>query len=424
MTDVEAPAALYERRGNVALITINRPDARNAVNGAVSTAVGDALQQAQDDADVWAVVITGAGDKSFCAGADLKAISRRENLFHPQHPEWGFAGYVRHFIDKPTIAAVNGTAFGGGTELALASDLVVAQESAKFGLPEVKRGLIAAAGGVFRIVEQLPRKVAMQLLFTGEPITAAEALEWGLINQVVPDGTVVEAALALAERITVNAPLAVQASKRVAAGVDDGTITADEARLVAHHARDRRADEVGGRQGRAPGVRREASAGLEGALNRSRLAGRDLFCPEHAFHERRIAVGPRRQGFPIAHRENLDVLTCFSVDRRFAQYDDGVAVGEEAVRFHHGCLLAESHQQLADLAFAMISAADRAAARLSPLDVVVVEAQHRIQIAAAEGFVALLDHVDVPLGLFRHASAPFAFGYRCSMRRDIRAASK
>jgi crotonobetainyl-CoA hydratase len=228
VTDVETPAALSERRGNVLLITINRPDARNAVNGAVSTAVGDLLQQAQDDADVWAVVITGAGDKSFCAGADLKAISRRENLFHPQHPEWGFAGYVRHFIDKPTIAAVNGTAFGGGTELALASDLVVAQESAKFGLPEVKRGLVAAAGGVFRIVDQLPRKVAMHLLFTGEPITAAEALEWGLINEVVPDGTVVDAALALAQRITVNAPLAVQASKRVAVGVDDGVITADE----------------------------------------------------------------------------------------------------------------------------------------------------------------------------------------------------
>jgi crotonobetainyl-CoA hydratase len=229
MTDVETPAALAERRGNVLLITINRPDARNAVNGAVSTAVGDLLQQAQDDADVWAVVITGAGDKSFCAGADLKAISRRENLFHPQHPEWGFAGYVRHFIDKPTIAAVNGTAFGGGTELALASDLVVAQESAKFGLPEVKRGLVAAAGGVFRIVDQLPRKVAMHLLFTGEPITAAEARDWGLINEVVPDGTVVDAALALAQRITVNAPLAVQASKRVAVGVDDGIITADEA---------------------------------------------------------------------------------------------------------------------------------------------------------------------------------------------------
>ena len=228
MTDVEAPAALTERRGNVAIITINRPNARNAVNGAVSTAVGDALHQAQQDPDVWAVVVTGAGDKSFCAGADLKAISRRENIFHPQHPEWGFAGYVSHFIDKPTIAAVNGTALGGGTELALASDLVVARESAKFGLPEVKRGLIAAAGGVFRIVDQLPRKVAMQLLLTGEPITAAEALEWGLINQVVSDGPVLDAALALAERITVNAPLAVQASKRVAVGVDDGTITGDQ----------------------------------------------------------------------------------------------------------------------------------------------------------------------------------------------------
>lgn len=225
---MQAPAALYERRGNVALITINRPEARNAVNAAVSTALGDALQQAQDDAEVWAVVVTGAGEKSFCAGADLKAISRGENIFHPHHPEWGFAGYVRHAIDKPTIAAVNGTALGGGTELALASDLVVAAQSAMFGLPEVKRGLVAAAGGVFRIVEQLPRKVAMQLVFTGEPITADQALQWGLINQVVADGTVVDAALALAQRITVNAPLAVQASKRIAVGVDDGTVTADE----------------------------------------------------------------------------------------------------------------------------------------------------------------------------------------------------
>jgi crotonobetainyl-CoA hydratase len=226
--DVTGPAALSERRGNVMVITINRPEARNAINAAVSTGLGDALHQAQQDPDVRAVVITGAGGKSFCAGADLKAISRRENIFHPEHPEWGFAGYVHHFIDKPTIAAVNGTALGGGTELALASDLVVAEEGARFGLPEVKRGLIAAAGGVFRIVDHLPRKVAMELLFTGEPITAAEALRWGLINQVVPDGTVLDAALALAERVTVNAPLAVSASKRVAYGVDDGVITGDE----------------------------------------------------------------------------------------------------------------------------------------------------------------------------------------------------
>nr|WP_090278003.1 crotonase/enoyl-CoA hydratase family protein [Mycolicibacterium komanii]CRL73338.1 enoyl-CoA hydratase/carnithine racemase [Mycolicibacterium komanii] len=227
-TEVTTPAALTERRGNVMLITINRPEARNAVNSAVSTAVGDALQAAQDDSEVRAVVITGAGE-SFCAGADLKAIARRESLFHPEHADWGFAGYVQHYIDKPTIAAVNGTALGGGTELALASDLVVAEERAKFGLPEVKRGLIAAAGGVFRIVDHLPRKVAMELLFTGEPMSSADALKWGLINQVVPDGTAVEAALALAERITRNAPLAVWASKRVAMGVDDGVITGDEA---------------------------------------------------------------------------------------------------------------------------------------------------------------------------------------------------
>ena len=225
-TDV--PAVLSERRGNVLLITLNRPEARNAVNAAVSTGLGDALHEAQHDAEVRAIVVTGAG-QSFCAGADLKAISRRENIFHPEHAEWGFAGFVQHVVDKPVIAAVNGTALGGGTELALASDLVVAEERTTFGLPEVKRGLIAAAGGVFRIVEQLPRKVAMELVFTGEPMSSADALKWGLVNQVVPDGTVVDAALALAERITVNAPLAVWASKRVAAGIDDGVITADEA---------------------------------------------------------------------------------------------------------------------------------------------------------------------------------------------------
>lgn len=225
--DTVVPAVLTERRGNVLLVTLNRPEARNAVNAAVSIGLGDALHEAQHDPEIRAVVVTGAG-KSFCAGADLKAISRRENVYHPDHGEWGFAGYVQHVIDKPTIAAVNGTALGGGTELALASDLVIAEESTSFGLPEVKRGLIAAAGGVFRLVDQLPRKVAMEMLFTGEPMSSADAVRWGLINQVVPDGSVVDAALALAERITVNAPLAVWASKRVAAGVDDGVITGDD----------------------------------------------------------------------------------------------------------------------------------------------------------------------------------------------------
>ncbi|MCK0173027.1 MULTISPECIES: enoyl-CoA hydratase-related protein [Mycobacteriaceae] len=225
------PGALVERRGNVMIITINRPEARNAINASVSIGVGDALEEAQQDPEVRAVILTGAGDKSFCAGADLKAISRGENLFHPEHSEWGFAGYVRHFIDKPTIAAVNGTALGGGTELALASDLVVAEERAKFGLPEVKRGLIAGAGGVFRVVQQLPQKVALELIYTGEPLSSADALKWGLINQVVPDGSgssAVDAALELAARITCNAPLAVRASKRVSYGAVDGVVAADE----------------------------------------------------------------------------------------------------------------------------------------------------------------------------------------------------
>lgn len=222
-------AVLTERRGNVLLVTINRPDARNAVNGAVSTGIGDALAQAQADDAVRAVVLTGAGDKSFCAGADLKAIASRENIYHPEHPEWGFAGYVQHFIDKPTIAAVNGTALGGGTEIALASDLVIAEQRAQFGLPEVKRGLIAGAGGVFRIVDQLPRKVALELLYTGDPMSAADAVRWGLVNQVVEDGGALDAALELAERITCNAPLSVQASKRIAYGVDDGSIPGEAA---------------------------------------------------------------------------------------------------------------------------------------------------------------------------------------------------
>jgi crotonobetainyl-CoA hydratase len=230
VTDAQpaAEAVLVDRAGNVLIITINRPDARNAINSAVSVGIGEALEEAQHDPDVRAVVITGSGDKSFCAGADLKAIARRENIYHPDHAEWGFAGYVHHFIDKPTIAAVNGTALGGGTELALASDLVVAAGRAQFGLPEVKRGLIAAAGGVFRIVDQLPRKVAMELLLTGEPLTASDAWEWGLVNQVVKEGSVLDAALAMAARVTVNAPLSVQASKRVAYGVDDGVIVGDE----------------------------------------------------------------------------------------------------------------------------------------------------------------------------------------------------
>jgi crotonobetainyl-CoA hydratase len=222
MTQSSAAGALVERRGNVMVITINRPEARNAVDSSVSIAVGTALQEADADADVRAVVLTGAGDKSFCAGADLKALSRGEQLHAPGHEDWGFAGFVRQYIDKPTIAAVNGAALGGGTELALSADLIVASETASFGLPEVARGLIAGAGGVFRLSAQIPQRRAMEMIFTGDPISAHQALDWGLVNRVVPQDVVVEAAIELAARISRNAPLSVQASKRIAYGVVEG----------------------------------------------------------------------------------------------------------------------------------------------------------------------------------------------------------
>ncbi len=228
MSETNEPAVLVERVGNVMVITINRPAARNAVNSAVSAGVGGALDEAAADPDVRAIVLTGAGEKSFCAGADLKAISRGESVYAPNNREWGFAGFVNKYTDKPTIAAVNGTALGGGTELAMSADLIVAAENATFGLPEVKRGLIAGAGGVFRLPEQMPQRLAMEMIFTGDPISAARALEVGLINQVVPEGQVVTAAVELAQRIAVNAPLSVQASKRVAYGVVD-SIRVEEA---------------------------------------------------------------------------------------------------------------------------------------------------------------------------------------------------
>jgi crotonobetainyl-CoA hydratase len=229
---VQAPPAkvLVERVDHTMIITLNRPEARNAVDGEVSDLVGAALERAQRDADVWVVVLTGAGDKSFSAGADLKAIARGERMLaEGEHARWSFAGFANHPLDKPTIAAVNGTALGGGLELALACDLVVAEEQAVFGLPEVKRGLIAGAGGAFRIVDQLPRKLALELLFTGRSLTAAQAHDWGLVNRVVPTGTARDAALRLAAEINENAPLAVQSSKRLALGLVDGALRSEAA---------------------------------------------------------------------------------------------------------------------------------------------------------------------------------------------------
>jgi crotonobetainyl-CoA hydratase len=226
-----APAVLTERIDHVLLITINRPEARNAINLAVHLGVGRALVQADADPQIRVIVLTGAGDKAFCAGADLKAVAAGEPLMpdDPVERGWGFAGYVNHPISKPTIAAVNGTALGGGTELVLASDLAIVAEGAQLGLPEVRRSLFAGAGGAFRITRQVPQKIAMEMLLVGEPFTAQRALELGLVNAVVPQGEVRTAALSMAHRIAANAPLAVQISKRMARGIMDGSFDGERA---------------------------------------------------------------------------------------------------------------------------------------------------------------------------------------------------
>ncbi len=212
---------LVEQRGHVLVVTINRPEARNAVDLDVCVGVGEAVERAEGDPEIRALVLTGAGEQAFCAGADLKAIARGERILPEGREHWSFAGFVNHFTRKPTIAAVNGNALGGGTELALACDLVVAVETAGFGLPEVKRGLVAGAGGAFRITRQLPHRVGLELLLTGRPMPAEEALRWGLINRVVAPGEALDAALELAAEIAANAPLAVQVSKRIAYGVTE-----------------------------------------------------------------------------------------------------------------------------------------------------------------------------------------------------------
>jgi enoyl-CoA hydratase/carnithine racemase len=209
-----AGVVLYEVDERVAVLTLNRPEALNAVNSALADAVGGYLEEAAADPGVRVIVVTGAG-RAFSAGADLKEIAAGRGVGPTAHPEWGFAGLAQHWVGKPVIAAVNGYAMGGGTEIALACDLVVASEEAAFGLPEVKRGLLAAAGGVVRLQRQIPIKLALQMALTGDPVPAAVARDWGLVNDVVPGGQVLPRALELARRIAENAPLSVQYSKKV-----------------------------------------------------------------------------------------------------------------------------------------------------------------------------------------------------------------
>jgi enoyl-CoA hydratase/carnithine racemase len=213
MTDKEL---VTERVGShVLLVTINRPDKRNAINAAVVSGIEAAIQQSESDSTIRAVVLSSAGTQTFCAGADLNEVAA--GRFHALVSErGGFAGLVEAKRTKPWIVAVEGPALAGGMEICLTCEMVVASQSAQFGLPEVKRGIMAGAGGVFRAVRRLPPVIAYELLTTGEPIDASRAYALGLINRVVQVGEARAAALALAAQIAENAPLSVQQSLIVA----------------------------------------------------------------------------------------------------------------------------------------------------------------------------------------------------------------
>jgi enoyl-CoA hydratase len=211
MSTAEEPVLRTERDGTTLIITIDRPKARNSVNTAVAEGIAAALDELDDDDALVAGILTGAGG-FFSAGMDLKAFLRGER---PHVRDRGFAGITQRPPSKPLIAAVEGPALAGGCELVLSCDLVVASEEATFGIPEVKRGLAAAAGGLMRLPARIPRTVAMELALTGDPMSAADAHRWWLVNHLTPAGGALEGARELAARIGANGPLAVRASKQV-----------------------------------------------------------------------------------------------------------------------------------------------------------------------------------------------------------------
>jgi enoyl-CoA hydratase len=200
-----------EAHGNVLVLRINRPEARNAVNGAVAQGIEAGIDRLESEDDLWVGVLTGTPDV-FCAGADLKLMNAG-GAAEMGTPRGSFGGIVARERTKPMIAAVEGPALAGGLEIALACDLIVASTASRFGLPEVKRSLVAGAGGVHRLPVRLPRALALEIGLTGDPISAERALQAGLVNSLAEPGHVLEAALALAARITVNAPLAVQKTR-------------------------------------------------------------------------------------------------------------------------------------------------------------------------------------------------------------------
>lgn len=205
------------REGRVAIVVMDRPAARNAMNLEMTDQLDATYDQLAADDETWAVVLTGAGDRAFCAGQDLNevglAFQRAQS--GERRPSGGFGAITQREFSKPLIAAVNGFALGGGFEICLACDLVIAEEHATFGLPEVKRGIFAGAGGLVRLARRVPLAQALEVAMTGESLSAQRAYELGLVNRVVPSGQGVRAAVELAEVICQAAPLSVRLSKRV-----------------------------------------------------------------------------------------------------------------------------------------------------------------------------------------------------------------
>ncbi len=213
-----------ERRGQVLEITIDRPKA-NAIDLATSRALGDAFIGFRDDPELRVAIVTGAGERIFCAGWDLKAAAAGTEDIDTEYGAGGFAGLTELFdLNKPVIAALNGAAVGGGLEIALASDLIVAAEHVTVALPEAMLGIIASAGGVVRLVRQIPRRVATEMLLTGRRMGADEALRWGLFNEVVPKEALMPRARELAAEIAAAAPLAVEATLEMLRMTEDMSV--------------------------------------------------------------------------------------------------------------------------------------------------------------------------------------------------------
>jgi enoyl-CoA hydratase/carnithine racemase len=204
-----------ERRGNVLVLRLNRPEARNALSPGLLHALGDAVVDAESDPEVRAIVITGTGDRAFCAGMDLRSFANGEDVGENADAMAAYMRLLEGEITVPVVGAANATAVAGGLELLLGCDVVVASSDAQFGLPEVKRGLLAGGNGT-KIGTRIPLGVALELVLTGDTITASRAHEVGLVNAVVPPSEVLATAVALAERIAANGPLAVKASKELA----------------------------------------------------------------------------------------------------------------------------------------------------------------------------------------------------------------